>query len=338
MSRTGGRRDRSPRPLTSIAGWERYGKSFALSRYGREREGMTAGIMKKTDFEDLRLVKRGKVRDVYALDDRLLIVASDRISAFDVVMDDPIPDKGKILTRLSAFWFRKLDPIVENHLITCDPLEYPPACKKYARQLDGRSMLVRKAEPLPVECIVRGYLSGSGWEEYRKSGSVCGIPLPVGMVESQELEEPIFTPSTKAEQGIHDENISFERAEEILGRETAEAVRRMSLRIYEFGRDLARERGILIADTKFEFGRADGRLLLIDEVLTPDSSRFWPQVDYRPGGPQKSFDKQFLRDYLLGIRWPKKPPPPRLPREIIERTRDKYMEALQRITGEGLGS
>lgn len=297
---------------------------------------MTSGIMTTSDFKDLHLFKRGKVRDVYAFDDRLLIVASDRISAFDVVMDDPIPDKGKILTRLSAFWFQELEPIVENHLISYNTADYPAACKKYTRELEGRSMLVRKAEPLPVECIVRGYLSGSGWEEYRANGSICGIPLPGGMVESQELAEPVFTPSTKAQEGIHDENISFERAADILGPARAEAVRRMSLDIYKFGRDLARGKGIIIADTKFEFGLVDGRLMLIDEVLTPDSSRFWPQVDYRPGGPQKSFDKQFLRDYLLSIRWPKTPPPPKLPKEIIERTRDKYIEALRRLTGKGL--
>jgi phosphoribosylaminoimidazole-succinocarboxamide synthase len=297
---------------------------------------MNDAIMRSSDFRDLQLLKRGKVRDVYAFEDSLLIVASDRISAFDVVMDDPIPDKGKILTRLSAFWFKALEPMVENHVLSYNPAEYPEACRPYARELAGRSMLVRKARPLPVECIVRGYLSGSGWEEYQSKGSICGIALPRGLTESQGLPEPIFTPSTKAGEGQHDENIPFEEAVRILGRDAAESVRRKSLEIYTFGRNLAREKGIIIADTKFEFGFVDGRIILIDEVLTPDSSRFWPQSEYRPGGPQKSFDKQFLRDYLLSIRWPKRPPPPRLPKEIIEKTRDKYLEALKRLTGRAL--
>jgi phosphoribosylaminoimidazole-succinocarboxamide synthase len=276
------------------------------------------------------------VRDVYEIDDNLLIVASDRISAFDVVMDDPVPDKGKILTSISLFWFKKLEGILENHVITSDPNRYPENCRPYSDQLRGRSMLVKKTRPLPVECIVRGYLSGSGWEEYVSKGSVCGIPLPPGLKESQKLPEPVFTPSTKAEDGTHDENISFEKATVLLGKETAEQVRRFSLEIYEFGRDLAAKKGIIIADTKFEFGLKDGRLILIDEVLTPDSSRFWPEDAYRPGGPQKSFDKQFLRDYLIDIKWPKKPPPPKLPSHVIEKTREKYLEALERLTGQGL--
>jgi phosphoribosylaminoimidazole-succinocarboxamide synthase len=297
---------------------------------------MAPDVVTQSDLKDLRLVKRGKVRDVYEVDDRLLIVASDRMSAFDVVMDDPIPDKGKILTAISLFWFEKLAGIVENHLVSSDPFEYPEVCRKYAPQLEGRSMLVKKTAPLPVECIVRGYLSGSGWQEYLQTGAVCGISLPKDLRESDKLPNPIFTPSTKAEDGMHDENISFERAAEIIGETTAGAVRDISLRIYEFGRDLAAEKGIIVADTKFEFGRKDGRLILIDEVLTPDSSRFWPMADYRPGGPQKSFDKQFLRDYLTGINWPRKPPPPRLPEEVIAKTRAKYLDALTRLTGKGL--
>ncbi len=290
-------------------------------------------ILEKSNFEDLKLLKRGKVRDVYEIEDQLLIVASDRMSAFDVVMDDPIPDKGKILTNISLFWFKKLQPIVENHLVSSEPAEYPEACQKYSKQLMGRSMLVKKTKPLPVECIVRGYLSGSGWQEFLSKGSICGIPVPDDLRESEKLPEPIFTPSTKAEDGMHDINISFETAIEILGRDIAKEVQRISLQIYEYGRDFAAEKGIIVADTKFEFGIKDDRLILIDEVLTPDSSRFWPMDEYSPGGPQKSFDKQFLRDYLIGINWPKKPPPPKLPPDIIEKTRGKYLEALEKLTG-----
>lgn len=297
---------------------------------------MDSTILLKSDFEGIDLAKRGKVRDVYEVDDRLLIVASDRMSAFDVVMDDPIPDKGKILTSISIYWFGELEKIVENHLISSEPSEYPAPCQKYAQQLAGRSMLVQKAMPLPVECIVRGYLSGSGWQEYLSEGSVCGIALPEGLVESEKLPKPIFTPSTKAQDGMHDENISFDRAVEILGKETAEQVRDISLMIYEFGRDRAADKGIIVADTKFEFGKFDDRLILIDEVLTPDSSRFWPMDTYLPGGPQKSFDKQYLRDYLIKIKWPKKPPPPKLPPEVINKTREKYLEALERLTGHSL--
>lgn len=297
---------------------------------------MPADVLLKSDFEGLDLVKRGKVRDIYAIEDKLLIVATDRMSAFDVVMDDPIPDKGKILTQISIFWFSQLASLVENHIISTDPAEYPESCQKYRKQLEGRSMLVKKARPLAVECIVRGYISGSGWLEYQSDGSICGIPLQEGLVESEKLPGPLFTPSTKAEEGIHDENISFERAVEVLGKETAEKVRELSLKIYEFGRDLASQKGIIIADTKFEFGFENDHLILIDEVLTPDSSRFWPMDAYNPGGPQKSFDKQYLRDYLNSLDWQKEPPPPRLPPEVVEKTRDKYIEALERLTGQGL--
>lgn len=297
---------------------------------------MSGDTLSRSDLTGLKLVKRGKVRDVYEVEDKLLIVATDRMSAFDVVMDDPIPDKGKILTGISVFWFDQLESVVENHIISTEPTEYPEACQPYWEQLKGRSMLVKKAEPLPVECIIRGYLSGSGWAEYQSEGKICGIPLPQGLVESEKLPESIFTPSTKAEQGLHDENISFERVIEILGKETADKIKDLSLRIYEFGRDLAAQKGIIIADTKFEFGFEGDRLILIDEVLTPDSSRFWPTDTYSAGGPQKSFDKQFLRDYLNSLDWPKEPPPPKLPQDIIEKTREKYLEALERLTGHGL--
>ncbi len=302
---------------------------------------MNAGKENKENagvLEDLKLFRRGKVRDVYDFEDKLLMVTSDRMSAFDVVMDDPIPDKGKILTQISMFWFERLKGIIENHVITGDPGQYPESCRKYAGELAGRSMLVKKTEPLAVECIVRGYLSGSGWKEYLSQGSVCGIELPAGMKESEKLSEPIFTPSTKAEAGLHDENISFDRAAEIVGRPTAEKIRDLSLEIYSYGRDFAAEKGIIVADTKFEFGLLDGELILIDEVLTPDSSRFWPMDSYSPGGAQRSFDKQALRDYLTGIGWNKQPPPPRLPENVVNETREKYLEALIRLTGHGLMS
>jgi len=297
---------------------------------------MNTRVLTHSDLPGIKLLKRGKVRDVYELGDKLLIVASDRISAFDVVMEDPIPDKGKVLTNISLFWFSRLDSIVANHVLSSDPGAYPEECSAFLGQLTGRSMLVRKAEPLPVECIVRGYLSGSGWNEYQSQGTVCDIPLPRGLRESEKLPEPIFTPSTKAADGAHDENISFESARRILGADIAEKARTLSIEIYRFGSELARKKGIIVADTKFEFGLVDGRLILIDEVLTPDSSRFWPVSSYSPGGPQESFDKQYLRDYLLSINWPKKPPPPKLPPEVIEKTREKYLEALERLTGKRL--
>jgi phosphoribosylaminoimidazole-succinocarboxamide synthase len=258
------------------------------------------------------------------------------MSAFDVVMEDPIPDKGRILTQISRFWFEQLEDIVENHIVSMDPKDYPEPCKKYQKELEGRSMLVRRADPLPVECIVRGYISGSGWKEYKEKGTICDIALPQGLRESDKLAEPIFTPSTKAESGTHDENISFEKVVEVLGRDLSEEIKTLSLKIYGFGRDFAATKGIIIADTKFEFGRLGDRVILIDEVLTPDSSRFWPMDSYQPGGPQKSFDKQFLRDYLEGLDWPKTPPPPRLPADIIKKTREKYLEALERLSGSSL--
>ena len=283
--------------------------------------------------------RQGKVRDIYDLGDHLLLVATDRISAFDVVMAEPIPDKGRILTRLSAFWFRHLADLTPNHLVSLKVEEFPPACRPFQDLLEGRAMLVRKCKPLPVECIVRGYLSGSGWAEYRQSGAIGGLPLPPGLVESQKLPEPIFTPSTKAELGTHDENISFAAMASQIGAPLAARVRDLSLAIYRRALAWAEPRGIIIADTKFEFGLADGadeQLLLIDEVLTPDSSRFWPQEDYRPGGPQKSYDKQYLRDYLESLGWNKQPPPPPLPADVIANTRARYLQALEVLTGEKL--
>jgi phosphoribosylaminoimidazole-succinocarboxamide synthase len=297
---------------------------------------MTLPVVAKTELSSLTLKGRGKVRDIYDLGDRLLIVATDRISAFDVVMPNPIPDKGKVLTQLSMFWFHWTKEIVPHHAISTRVEDFPEACQSYKEILRDRSMLVMKADPLPVECIVRGYLSGSGWEEYRKKKEVCGISLPGGLVESSKLEEPIFTPSTKADAGLHDENITFKEAERIVGKELAGRLKSLSLRIYKKARDFAEARGIIIADTKMEFGMKDGNLILIDELLTPDSSRFWPLSDYQPGGAQKSFDKQFLRDYLLSIKWNKTPPAPELPAGIIAKTREKYLEAYEKLVGRPL--
>ncbi len=285
---------------------------------------------------------QGKVRDIYDLGDQLLLVATDRISAFDVVMAEPIPDKGRILTQLSAFWFRHLADLTPNHLVSLKVEEFPPACRPFHDLLAGRTMLVRKCKPLPVECIVRGYLSGSGWAEYREHGAIGGLALPPGLVESQKLPEPIFTPSTKAELGTHDENISFAAMESRIGAALATRVRDLSLALYRRALAWAEPRGVIIADTKFEFGLADGadgtdgKLVLIDEVLTPDSSRFWPREDYKPGGPQKSYDKQYLRDYLESLGWNKQPPPPPLPAEVIANTRARYLQALKTLTGEEL--
>jgi phosphoribosylaminoimidazole-succinocarboxamide synthase len=287
----------------------------------------------ETHLPKLRLRGRGKVRDIYDLDDALLIVASDRISAFDVVMPDPIPDKGRILTQLSLYWFQQMEDLIENHLLATEVKDFPDPCQEYAEVLEGRSMLVKKAQPLPVECVVRGYLSGSGWREYQEAGETSGVKLPPGLQESSPLPAPIFTPASKAQMGTHDENITLAEVKRLLGGERAEKVREVSVQIYERARGIADAKGIIIADTKFEMGLLDGRLILIDEVLTPDSSRFWPKDQYRTGGPQPSFDKQFLRDYLLSLNWPKRPPAPQLPPEIIEKTRDKYLEALRRLTG-----
>jgi len=286
----------------------------------------------ETHFSNLRLKNRGKVRDIYDLDDQLLIVATDRISAFDVIMNDPIPDKGKVLTQISLFWFDMLKNLTPNHLITADVNAYPKECLPHADTLRGRSMLVKKAVALPIECVVRGYLSGSGWKSYQMSGEVCGISLPPGLVESDRLPKPIFTPSTKEETG-HDINIDFEEACRRIGRPIAERIRDISIGIYEKGVEIAAPKGIIIADTKFEFGLIGDDIILIDEVMTPDSSRFWPGSTYRPGGAQKSFDKQYLRDYLLSINWNQQPPAPPLPADVIENTRNKYMDALRLLAG-----
>ena len=286
----------------------------------------------ETNLAALNLIKRGKVRDIYDLGDYLLMVATDRISAFDVVMPNPIPEKGKILTQISLFWFEIMKPVLPNHVISAKVDDYPEICRPYSDILRSRSMLVKKAEPLPIECIVRGYISGSGWNDYQMSGNVCGIKLPEGLKESDKLPEPVFTPSTKAESGLHDVNIDFEQTVEKIGKPLAEKVRTLSLEIYNKGADLAYNKGIIIADTKFEFGLLDDNLILIDEILTPDSSRFWPRSSYKPGGAQKSFDKQYLRDYLLSINWNKKPPAPSLPQIVINNTRNKYLEAFQKLT------
>ena len=294
-------------------------------------------VLLQTDFADLELFASGKVRDVYLLgSDHLLFVATDRISAFDVVMPNGIPRKGEVLTQISLFWFDFLKDIVPNHLVTADVGQYPAEVQKYASQLRGRSMLVRRAEMFPVECVVRGYLSGSGWKEYKATGGICGIKLPAGLRESEELPEPIFTPATKATTG-HDENISFEHMAQLVEPEEARALRDLSLAIYRQAVKHAREKGIIIADTKFEFGRTAAGITLADEVLTPDSSRFWPADKYSPGMSQPSFDKQYVRDYLEEICWNKQPPAPALPSEVARRTSEKYVESYRRLTGRELG-
>jgi phosphoribosylaminoimidazole-succinocarboxamide synthase len=292
-----------------------------------------ANAVHQTQLETLKKIKQGKVRDIYDLGDCLLMVATDRLSAFDVIMPDPIPDKGKVLTQISVFWFNLMSEIVPHHLIEWDVAQFPAKCQPYQDVLAGRSMLVKKVDPLPIECVVRGYLSGSGWKSYQKDGSVCGIALPAGLQESEKLPEPLFTPSTKEALGLHDINISFKEAADRVGPEIAAKVRDLSLSIYQKGVQVAAEKGIIIADTKFEFGMLDGEIVLIDEVLTPDSSRFWPQSAYAPGGSQPSFDKQYVRDYLLSIHFNKQPPGPHLPESVILQTRDKYIEALRLLTG-----
>ena len=299
---------------------------------------MMAETLLETNLQGVKLFKRGKVRDVYDLGEHLLIVATDRISAFDVVIPTGIPQKGAVLTALSAFWFGQMKEVTPSHFVSSDIaqiIQRYPALKPYRELLAGRSMLVIKGEVVPIECVVRGYLSGSGWKEYQKSGSVCGVALPVRLKESQELPTPIFTPATKEESG-HDINISEAEMARRVGAELTAQLRQMSLQVYSTARDYARKRGILIADTKFEFARRQNQRMLVDEVLTPDSSRFWPMEQYAPGGPQPSFDKQFVRDYLESVRWDKKPPAPALPDEIVRKTSEKYLQALRQLSGKGL--
>ena len=297
-----------------------------------KEETMTQPALYRTDMKGLKLVNRGKVRDIYDLGEHLLIVATDRISAFDVIMPNPIPGKGEVLTKLSEFWFRQMADIVGNHLVTTDVEKFPEACRPHRDVLKGRSMLVRKAKPLPVECIVRGYITGSAWKDYTSGKPVSGIRLPAGLKESAKLPEPIFTPSTKAPEGEHDLPISIEEMARIVGKELTDRIIALSLAIYKRADEIANSVGIIIADTKMEFGLAGDELILIDEVLTPDSSRFWPRDDYAEGRGQKSYDKQFLRDYLLSLKWDQRPPAPQLPPDIIEKTHQKYEEALHRFT------
>ncbi|GAC1618615.1 MAG: phosphoribosylaminoimidazolesuccinocarboxamide synthase [Candidatus Acidiferrum sp.] len=289
--------------------------------------------MRETNFAGLTPSARGKVRDIYDVGDALLIVATDRLSAFDVVLPTPIPDKGRVLTQLSLFWFQLLKDVVPNHVLSAT--DFPPPFDIHHRELDGRTMVVRKTQPLPIECVVRGYLSGSGWKDYRATGKICGISLPPGLKESSRLPDPIFTPSTKAAAG-HDENISFDQAATLVGGNLAERVREVSLEIYRLAAAYAEPRGVILADTKFEFGLLRDELIWIDEALTPDSSRFWPASEYHPGGPQPSFDKQFVRDYLEGIQWSKTPPGPPLPTEVVAATRGKYREAYRILAGHEL--
>jgi phosphoribosylaminoimidazole-succinocarboxamide synthase len=292
-------------------------------------------VVTQTEFTEIPMISRGKVRDIYDMGSELLIVVTDRISAFDHVLPNGIPDKGRVLNLLSDFWFEKTAHIVRNQVVSVKTEDLPSPLCPYKEILDGRFTIAHKAQMLPVECVVRGYLSGSGWNDYKKTGSVCGIALPAGLTESDRLPEPIFTPSTKAEVG-HDENISFEKAASLIGKDLATRVKEATLALYTFARDYAASRGILIADTKFEFGLLDGELVLCDEVLTPDSSRFWPADQYRPGQGQPSFDKQFVRDYLLSIQWNKEPPIPQLPDEVVARTSEKYREAFEKVTGAAL--
>ena len=292
--------------------------------------------MSKTDFDGLTPIRQGKVRDIFDAGDAFLMVTTDRLSAFDVILPDPIPDKGKVLNQISVFWFKQMESIVKNHIITTSVDEYPDQFKQFKAELDKRSMLVKKAEPFPVECIVRGYISGSGWSSYKKEGHVCGISLPEGLKESDKLSEPLFTPSTKAEVGDHDINISFDEAANILGADMAQKLKDLSLEVYRKGAEYALTKGIIIADTKFEFGLLDDEIILIDEVMTPDSSRFWPADKYEPGRGQDSFDKQFVRDWLTGSGWDKTPPAPKLPQDVLDTTARTYKEIYTRLTGENV--
>ncbi|HUC53190.1 MAG TPA: phosphoribosylaminoimidazolesuccinocarboxamide synthase [Candidatus Cybelea sp.] len=290
-------------------------------------------VLRETQFAGLPPAARGKVRDIYDLGDKLLIVATDRLSAFDVILPTPIPDKGRVLTQLSLFWFNLLKDVIPNHVFSAT--DFPSPFDRFKDELAGRSMVVRKTQPLPIECVVRGYASGSGWKDYRVTGKICGIPLPAGLLESDRLPEPLFTPATKAASG-HDENISFEQAATLIGKPLAEKVRAVSFELYGRAAEYARPRGVILADTKFEFGLLHGELIWIDEALTPDSSRFWSAAHYSPGGPQASFDKQFIRDYLERMQWPKTPPGPELPSEVVEATRAKYREAYRILVGREL--
>ncbi|OGU66104.1 MAG: phosphoribosylaminoimidazolesuccinocarboxamide synthase [Stygiobacter sp. RIFOXYC12_FULL_38_8] len=286
------------------------------------------------NLPDLKLFKQGKVRDVYDIGEYYLIVSSDRLSAFDVIMNDGIPNKGKVLNQISCFWFDHMKELVENHLVSANVDDYPEVCKQYRAIISGRSMLVKKAELIPIECIVRGYISGTGWNDYKKSGNICGIGLPKGLVESEKLPEPIFTPSTKAEVGVHDENINEAQAVNIIGKDAFEFIKKTAINIYKKASEFALTKGIIIADTKMEFGYFDGKIILIDELLTPDSSRFWPLAEYEKGRAQNSYDKQYVRDYLLSINFNKRPPAPALPEDVILNTAKKYDEALFKLTGE----
>jgi len=294
---------------------------------------MTTPLVLETHLEGLKPPQRGKVRDIYDLGEALLIIATDRISAFDVVLPNAVPEKGRVLTQISKYWFAQTEAIVPNHLITTDVARYPAECRRHAAILDGRSMLVKKAQPLPVECIVRGYLTGSGLKEYKAMGSVSGIKLPAGLTEASRLPEPVFTPSTKASTGEHDENIDFKTVVRLVGQDVAEKVKTYALAIYKKACEIAERKGIIIADTKLEFGIHNERVILIDEALTPDSSRFWPKSGYQAGVTQMSFDKQFVRDYLLSLNWNQKPPAPVLPEEVIMKTSDKYLEVLRMLAG-----
>ncbi|HKS96129.1 MAG TPA: phosphoribosylaminoimidazolesuccinocarboxamide synthase [Terriglobia bacterium] len=297
---------------------------------------MSQPVLRESRLAGIKLFSRGKVRDVYEVDgDRLLIVATDRLSAFDVVMNEGIPDKGRVLTELSCFWFDHFRPDFPSHFLTAALADYPAELQPFTDQLKGRSMLVRKAKPFPIECVVRGYLAGSGWNDYRSTGAVCGIRLPAGLQESSKLDQPIFTPATKAQEG-HDENISWEQTVAAIGEDAAQELRTKSVALYVKAREYAEGRGIIIADTKFEWGVSDGKIILIDEVLTPDSSRFWPKMGFQPGKAQPSFDKQFVRDYLLSVGWNKQPPPPTLPPAVVEKTAEKYREAYRLLTGSSL--